>query len=40
MLTPSQVTKCVNVSGSTQEQFVQYFLDGGPQLNNPDLLQA
>jgi hypothetical protein len=40
MLTFSEVTKCVNVSGAMQEQFVQYFHDGGPQLKNPDLLRT
>ena len=28
----------MNVSGTLQDQFVQYFLGGGPQLKNPDLI--
>jgi B9 domain-containing protein 2 len=40
VLTFSQVTKCVNVSGTMREQLVQYFLGGGPQLKNRDLIYS
>jgi len=39
-LTSTQLTQCVNVSGTLQDQFVQYFLGGGPQLKNPDLIYS
>jgi B9 domain-containing protein 2 len=35
-----QVTKHVNVSGTMRDQFVQYFLGGGPQLKNADLIYS
>jgi hypothetical protein len=40
LLAISWVSKCLNVPGNLRDQFVQYFLGGGPQLNNPDLVYS